>query len=105
VLDIFAAALSAGVTVAMGNDSGCPFVGHETAPMEIRHMVEAGMAPMDAIQASTRTAAALLGIDSRHGMLRQRKNADFLILDDNPLEHIHTLSRIGQVCQNGRLVR
>jgi imidazolonepropionase-like amidohydrolase len=102
VLDSFMAAMANGVKIAMGNDSGCPFVGHETAAMEIRHMVDAGMKPMAAIQASTKEAARLLGIDSLFGTLQEEKNADFLILKDNPLHKIVTLSDIDQVYKSGR---
>ena len=104
VLDSFTAALASGVKIAMGNDSGCPFVGHETAAMEIRHMVEAGMKPMDAISSSTREAATLLGILGSFGTLQEGKNADFLILKNNPLVHIDTLSDIDQVYKSGQLV-
>ena len=104
VLDSFTAARASGVKIAMGNDSGCPFVGHETAAMEIKHMVEAGMKPMEAIMASSKEAAALLGIDSGFGTLMEEKYADFLILNDNPLQNMDTLSDIDQVYKGGRLV-
>ena len=104
VLDSFTAALANGVKIAMGNDSGCPFVGHETAAMEIRHMVEAGMKPMEAIQASTQEAARLLGIDSGFGTIEKGKTADLLILKDNPLHNINALSDTDQVYKSGRQV-
>jgi imidazolonepropionase-like amidohydrolase len=104
VLNSFTAALASGVKIAMGNDSGCPFVGHETAAMEIRHMVEAGMGPMAAISAATQEAAALLGILGSFGTLQTGKNADFLILKDTPLTDIGTLSDIDQVYKSGQRV-
>lgn len=104
VLDSFTAAMANGVKIAMGNDSGCPFVGHETAAMEIRHMVEAGMKPMNAIMASSKEAARLLGVDSSFGTLQEEKYADFLILNDNPLHNMDTLFDINQVYKGGRLV-
>jgi imidazolonepropionase-like amidohydrolase len=104
VLDSFTAALASGVKIAMGNDSGCPFVGHETAAMEIKHMVDAGMKPMEAIMASSKEAAGLLGIDSDFGTLMAEKYADFLILNDNPLRNMDTLSDIDQVYKRGQLV-
>jgi len=101
VLDSFALARASGVKIAMGNDSGCPFVGHETAAMEIRHMVEAGMPPMEALLTSGKVAAELLGIDRSFGTLEKDKFADFLILNDNPLQNINTLSEIYQVFKGG----
>lgn len=104
VLDSFSATLAAGVRIAMGNDSGCPFVGHETAVKEICHMVEAGMKPMDAILAATREAADLLGVLGSYGTLEEGKNADFLILKDSPLLRIETLFEIEDVYKNGQHV-
>jgi imidazolonepropionase-like amidohydrolase len=105
VLDSFSAALAAGIRIAMGNDSGCPFVGHETAAVEIRHLVEAGMKPMEAILAATREAADLLGALGVYGTLEVGKIADFLVLKDNPLLHIETLTDIEDVYKNGQRVR
>ena len=102
ILDSFILAVEMGVKVAMGNDSGCPFVGHETAPREILHMVEAGMKPMDALLAATKNAAELLGVDGAVGTLEAGKYADFLILKDNPLENMNTLLDVAQVYKGGR---
>lgn len=104
VLDSFTAAMASGVKIAMGNDSGCPFVGHETVAMEIKHMVEAGMSPMAAIVASSKEAATLLGIENSFGTLQSGKYADFLILNDNPLQNIDTLANISQVYKGGQLI-
>lgn len=105
VLDSFALALEYGVKIALGNDSGCPFVGHETAPMEVVHMVEAGMKPLDALRAATANAAELLGVDAVAGTLEPGKNADFLILSANPLEQVTTLLAVEQVYKHGRPVK
>ena len=105
VVDSFVLALKYGVKIALGNDSGCPFVGHETAPMELIHMVEAGMKPMDALLAGTGNAADLLGVRDAVGTLEEGKFADLLILKENPLANMATLLDIEQVYKGGRPVK
>lgn len=101
VLDSFSLALQHGVKIALGNDSGCPFVGHETTPKELIHMAEAGMKPMDVLLAGTRDAAELLGVGAEAGTLEEGKFADFLVLNDNPLNNLHTLLAPEQVYKAG----
>ena len=105
VVDSFVLALKYGVKIALGNDSGCPFVGHETAPMELIHMVEAGMKPMDVLLAGTGNAADLLGVRDAVGTLEEGKFADLLILKENPLANMATLLDIEQVYKGGRPVK
>lgn len=104
VTDSLIKASKAGVKIAMGNDSGCPFVGHETSSMELKHMVEAGIKPMDAIMSATKNAADLLGISSSYGTLEEGKYADFLVLNDNPINNIETLLEIDHVYKGGNIV-
>ena len=85
----FTKAVKAGVKIAMGTDAGV--FKHGTNLRELELMVEYGMTPMQAIVASTKTAAECLGYDNEIGTIETDKKADFIIVEDNPLEHIGIL--------------
>jgi imidazolonepropionase-like amidohydrolase len=92
---------AAGVTIALGDDTGIEntFYGYGEHH-ELELMVAAGMTPMQAIIAATRTSAELLKLD-RLGMLGPGKGADFIVLDANPLENIGNTKKISKVYQRG----
>jgi imidazolonepropionase-like amidohydrolase len=73
------------VRIAMGADAGV--YGHGHNAVELRHPVEAGMTPLEAITASTRTAAACLVLEGKLGTLEAGKPADLLV-DGDPLADI-----------------
>lgn len=100
----FTKAYKAGVKIAMGTDAGTPFNYHEGAPYELKLMVEAGTTPMDAIVASTKGSADCLGILDNYGTLEVGKFADFLVLDENPVENLDTLFNINAVFKLGKKV-
>ncbi|MEK4841827.1 metal-dependent hydrolase family protein [Staphylococcus sp. FSL W8-0271] len=85
----FTKAVNAGVKIAMGTDAGV--FKHGTNLRELELMVEHGMTPMQAIVASTKTAAECLGYDNEIGTIETDKKADFIIVDDNPLDRIGIL--------------
>lgn len=98
-------AMEAGVPIAMGTDAGA--YGHGRNAMELKLMTEAGMTPMEAIVASTRTAAACLGLEATIGTLEPGKFADVLIVDGDPLADIRVLENkenITKVIKGGRVV-
>ncbi len=100
-------ALAAGIPIAMGTDAGIPFVKHGDNAIELPLMVNAGLTPMQAIVASTSSAARALGLGSEIGMIEVGKRADLLILDGDPLRDIEVVTRkecIRMVVQDGNVV-
>jgi imidazolonepropionase-like amidohydrolase len=99
-------AIAAGVRIAMGTDSG---VGHHGSNAEeLQLMVEAGMSPMDAIVASTKTASECIHMQADVGTLEAGKYADLLMVDGDPLEDIALLqnkARLSLIMQGGRIYR
>ncbi|WP_020006812.1 metal-dependent hydrolase family protein [Salinicoccus albus] len=84
----FTRAYNAGVKIAMGTDAGV--FKHGTNLRELELMVECGMTPMDAITASTKTAAECLGYTDT-GLVKEGYTADFILSKENPLENIGAL--------------
>jgi imidazolonepropionase-like amidohydrolase len=70
---------------------------------ELESMVEAGMTPMQVIVSATSRAAEYLGLD-RMGVLAAGKEADFLVLDGNPLDNITDTQRISRIYLKGAQV-
>ena len=96
-----------GLLIAMGTDAGTPFNYHGDNAQELERMVALGMNPMDAILASTASAARLIGLEAQIGTIVPGKEADLLLVQGNPLRRIEVLrdrSRLVGVMQAGRFV-
>lgn len=91
----FRQAVEAGVKIAMGTDSG---VGkHGENGRELQLMVESGMTPMQAIIASTASAARLLHLDESLGTLEVGKLADVIVVDGDVLSDISRIANPANV--------
>jgi imidazolonepropionase-like amidohydrolase len=87
--DSFKRAYAAGVPIAMGTDTG---VGpHGSNAEELAFMVEAGMTPMEALVATTKTAAECSRVGHAVGTIEVGKFADLLLVDGDPLTDIAVL--------------
>jgi imidazolonepropionase-like amidohydrolase len=96
------AARSAGVTLAMGHDSGPP---GENA-IELVRMVEGGLSPVEGIAAATHGSAQALGLPDV-GTVTAGAVADLLVLDGDPVADIRVVYRpeqISMVIQAGEVV-
>ena len=103
----FKAAHQNGIAIAMGTDAGTPFNYHGDNAQELERMVAFGMTPMEAIIASTATAARLIGIQDSVGTLTKGMEADLVILKGNPLRRIEMLrdrDKIVGVMKAGKFV-
>ena len=61
------------------------------------------MSPMQAIQAATLKAAALLGLENQVGTLNEGAYADLIAVQGNPLENVSLLENIGFVMKDGEV--
>jgi len=68
---------------------------------ELQLLVEAGLTPMESLQAATKNAGQYLGLDDS-GTIEKGKRADLVLLDANPLESISNTQKIRSVVLNGR---
>jgi imidazolonepropionase-like amidohydrolase len=59
------------------------------------------MTPMQIIQAGTRNAAVVIGLEDEVGTLEVGKIADILVVDGDPLKDISALSNIRLVLHLG----
>jgi imidazolonepropionase-like amidohydrolase len=103
----FRQAYHRGLLIAMGTDAGTPFNRHGDNAQELERMVALGMTPMEAIIASTASAARLIGIHDQIGTIARTKEADLVLIEGNPLRKIEVLrdrGRIVGVMKSGRFV-
>jgi imidazolonepropionase-like amidohydrolase len=102
----FRLAVERGVKIAMGTDSG---VGpHGTNAEELERMVEGGMTPMQAIVASTLTAAECMRLERLTGSLEVGKRADVLAIDGDPLSDIRVVQdkqRLALIMRDGQALK
>lgn len=96
-------ALRHGVRIAFGTDAGVSKHGRNADEFEL--LVEHGMTPMQAIQAATVNAAALLGLEQEIGTLEAGKAADLIAVDADPLADVRALKQVRYVMKGGEPLR
>lgn len=104
--DSISRAYKAGVKIAMGTDAGV--MPHGTNLRELGLMCSVGMSPMQAIVATTKTAAECLGWQDRVGTLEVGKLADVVVVRIDPIKDIRSLentANIALVMKDGVVVK
>jgi imidazolonepropionase-like amidohydrolase len=71
---------------------------------ELELLVQAGLRPLQALQAATLNPARFLGVQETLGSIEAGKLADLVLLDADPLVAIGNTRRIAAVVVNGRLL-
>lgn len=73
--------------------------------MEMDRWIKAGVTPAEIHAAATSENAAFFGLDGKIGSIAVGKNADLLLLDDNPLESVEAYDAIDVVIVRGRALK
>jgi imidazolonepropionase-like amidohydrolase len=96
-------AIRMGVKIGVGTD----YVGFpvKQGVRELSRLVEAGMTPMQALQAATRVNAELLGWQADLGTIEPGKLADVIAVPGDPLADLGVLERVSFVMLGGREIR
>ncbi len=95
-------AFEAGVPIAMGTDSGV--TPHGRNLRELALMAGLGMAPAAVLEATTRSAARLMGVDEDLGTIEPGKSADLVLVGGDPFDFDTLADRIEGVWLGGRRV-
>ena len=94
----FETAIRRGVRIVYGVDAE-----PEVALKEFEAMVRWGLKPLQAIQAATTNAAAMLGIQS--GTIEPGKFADIIAVDGDPLQDIRRMEQVRFVMKGGEILK
>jgi len=91
----------AGMKIVLGSDTGQSrfFIGW-MGQLEFESWVWMGLSPMEAIVAATRDSADAAHVNT--GLIAPGRNADFTVLDANPLDNIANSRRISAVYLRGQ---
>jgi imidazolonepropionase-like amidohydrolase len=96
----------AGVRIVVGSHTWVPYAENGFAYFrEMELLQDAGMTPMQIIQAATIENARFLRIDERLGTIEKGKLADLVLIEGNPLTDIRDMRNIKRVMLNGVWVR
>ena len=98
----FRRAVEANVRIAMGTDSGV--TPHGRNLRELQLMADGGMPPAAVLEATTRSAAELLGVDGDRGTIDEGKLADLVVVSGDPYVFTDLADRVEQVWQGGARV-
>jgi imidazolonepropionase-like amidohydrolase len=94
---------AAGMRFVEGTDTGQTrfFIGYFNH-LDLETMVAMGLTPMQVIVIATRDSAQIAHVNS--GLVASGKQADFIVLDANPLDNIENTRRIDRVYLRGQEV-
>ncbi len=96
---------AAGVPIGAGTDTpiGLSIPGY-SLHTELERLVEAGLTPLEALEAATVRPAEFFSLDDEMGIIEIGRRADLVLLDADPLEDIANTRRISAVFARGELV-
>ena len=94
-----------GVTILSGTDiPNFDLVPGASLHHELEILAEAGIPPLEVIKIASNNGATALGIENDVGTIEPGKQADIVVLSDNPMDDISNTKKIEAVINNGQFV-
>jgi imidazolonepropionase-like amidohydrolase len=94
-----------GVTILSGTDiPNFDLIPGASLHHELEILVEADIPPLEVIKIATRNGAQALGIEEDVGTIKPGKQADMIILPDDPVDDISNTRKIEAVISDGQFV-
>ena len=106
IRDCSKAALANGIPVGLGNDVGCPWISQYDFWRELYWFEKyVGVSARFALYTATLRNAQRPGIDQITGSVEEGKEADLLIVENDPLQDLTALKQPKYVVARGRLIK
>lgn len=100
------ACLDNDIKVGLGTDTGCPFVTHYDTWRELAYFVKyLNVTPKFALYTATLGNAEIARINNETGSIEKGKFADFMVVNENPLDNLKTLSSPIMVSYKGHIIK
>jgi len=94
-----------GVRILAGTDVPAPYLyAGFSLHDELALLVQAGLTPMEALQAATSGPAELLGLSNEEGTIEVGRFANLVLLAADPLQDIRNVGKVELVVVRGRLI-
>ncbi|MBY0217095.1 amidohydrolase family protein [Paenibacillus illinoisensis] len=99
-------AIDNGITIGLGTDAAMSYVTHYDMWREMEYYIkQTNLSNRHLVDMVTRTNAKILGIEDVTGTVDIGKQADLIVLDQSPLDHIEVLSDVRMVMVKGNLIQ
>ncbi|MCE3198765.1 metal-dependent hydrolase family protein [Paenibacillus sonchi] len=99
-------AVEHGIQIGVGTDAAMPYVTHYDLWRELDHfMRQTKLNSRRIIEQVTKSNAEILGIDHLTGSIDIGKQADLIVLEQNPLDNIQALAGAAMVMVRGTLIQ
>ena len=106
IIDATKKCLEAGVKVGLGTDTVCPFITHYDMWRELEYVhYLCGIDRKECLYLATLNNAEIIDVDKETGSIEEGKSAEFMVVDDNPLDGFDTIRKPAMVVFKGKEFR
>lgn len=106
IVSLAKACLENGIPVGLGTDTACPYVTQYDMWRELCYYVKyCGVSEKFALYSATLLNAILAGVGNETGSIEKGKNAEMIVMRENPLENLQALRNLDMVIMRENIIR